>query len=399
MILFGNLLLADDSGKCHIEVGTVRVADGMIDEVNLGDRPKHFDHGGPTSLIAPGFIDAHCHLPQFDLIGAHGMPLLRWLSDVTFPSEMKWADVDYARSMTRRVIDQLLSVGTTGIATYATVHHESARAAIEEVSASGLRGVVGQVLMDREAPPALCLPAQQLLDEAAALQREFPSGNRVAAAITPRFAISCSEPLLSGAGAIAAETGATIQTHLAETVQECERVSELFGGTPYVDVYRQCGLLTERSLLGHGIHLHPADRDGLRRSESTVVHCPTANTFLRSGAMSRDAMIQSGVKLAVGSDVGAGYERSMVRVARAMIEAASSLGPRFPSTAEAWYAITAGNADSLGWTDAGRIAVGASADLLVINPTVSWLGGAADPLSMLMFAWDDRWLKTTLLAR
>ncbi|MGB7324279.1 MAG: amidohydrolase family protein [Rubripirellula sp.] len=397
MILFGHLLLANDSGECITQPGTVRVDDGVISEVNLGDSPKHFDFGGTDALISPGFIDAHLHLPQFCLIGAHGMPLLQWLGDVTFPSEMKWADVDFARDMTNRVADQLISVGTTGIAAYATVHHESAAAAIDTLTHRGMRGVVGQVLMDRQAPAELCRSAGQLIDEAATLQSQYPAGNRFSAAVTPRFAISCSGPLLESAGKLAAETGATVQTHLAETQQECELVRKLFGQADYVDVYRDAGLLTDRSVLGHGIHLTQSDRRKLHQSGAVIAHCPTANSFLRSGSMSWAELKRDGVKLALGSDIGAGYERSMVRVARSMIETAAGLGDTYPTAAQAWYAITAGNADALSWPDVGRIKVGASADLVVIEPTIPWQTGMSPPLSMLMFAWDDRWITKTLI--
>lgn len=397
MILAGQLLLANASNDtCRVSPGFVRVEDGFIAEVVEGELPQKPDAGGPNALISPGFIDAHLHLPQFDMIGAHGMPLLKWLGEVTFPSEMKWADTEYARGMTRRVAKQLLAHGTTGICAYATAHHESSRAAIEILAEAGLRGVVGQVLMDREAPAELCFEPRRLIDEAAALSSQFPARGRLAAAITPRFAISCTEELLRGAGEVAQEHEAAIQTHLAETVNECEFVSKLFDGQSYVDVYRDMGLMNERSIFGHGIHLDADDRRTLNEQNAIVAHCPTANSFLRSGTMNRHSLVTDQVKIAIGSDIGAGYERSMVRVGRAMIEAASLLGDQYPSAADAWHLITAGNADVLGWSDSGRIREGAPADLIVIEPTIDWLNSPADPLSMLMFAWDDRWISSVL---
>src|SRR6056297_897924 len=398
MILSGQLLLSDLPGRCRVEAGTIQVHNGIITTVNLGEFDPQAEIAGRGLLISPGFIDAHLHLPQFDTIGAHGLPLLQWLSEVTFPAEAKWADCDYATAMTSRAIDQLLSVGTTAIAAYATVHHASAQAALQMASRKGIRGVIGQVLMDRQALPELCVEDNRLLDEAATLQTLYPAGARISAAVTPRFAIACSGELLEGAGALAQQTGAIVQTHLAETRDECENVGQLFDGRSYVEVYRQAGLLSPRSILGHGVHLDAADRATLRHSSATIAHCPTANSFLRSGTMSRHALLRDDVKLAVGSDIGAGYERSMVRVARAMIEAAATTSDTFPDAAQAWHAITAGNADLLGFPGAGRLAVGAAADLVVIEPTIRWLDPPVDPLSRLMFAWDDRWITRTLLA-
>ena len=113
--------------------------------------------------------------------------------------------------------------------------------------------------------------------------------------------------------------------------------------------------------------------------------------------MNRSTLVGDGVTIAVGSDIGAGYERSMVRVARAMIESAASSGDDHPDAATAWYSITAGNADALGWKDEGRLTPGASADLVVIQPNIPWRDSAADPLANLMFSWDDRWIKATMV--
>jgi len=113
--------------------------------------------------------------------------------------------------------------------------------------------------------------------------------------------------------------------------------------------------------------------------------------------MDRAALRRDDVRLALGSDIGAGYERNMVRVARAMIEAAAQIGAEIPDAAVAWHAITAGNAAALGWDDAGRLQVNAPADLVVAEPDIDWLGPPTDPLATLLFAWDDRWITEVLL--
>jgi guanine deaminase len=397
MILAGQLLLNGIPGHCRIAPGFVRIDDGVIREVVEGEIPSRFDRGGAHWLISPGFIDAHLHLPQFDIIGGHGMPLLQWLSEVTFPAERRWEDVDFAKAMTKRVLEQCIRHGTTAICAYATVHHLSAEAALEVASDYGMRGVIGHVLMDRNAPDYLCRGADELIDQSAELLEQFPPMTRMAAAVTPRFAISCSAGLLAAAGKLAASRGAIVQTHLAETVAECETVAQLFDDKGYVDVYREAGLLSTQTIFGHGIYLDSDDRNKLASSKAMIAHCPTANSFLRSGTMQRERLINERVSVLLGSDIGAGYERSMVRVARAMIEAASALSPAYPSAAEAWYSITKGNAERLGWHDAGALQNGAPADIVLIEPDLPWQAGLVDPLAFLMFAWDDRWIKQVML--
>lgn len=401
MILTGHLLVEDMPGRCRLKPGAVHLTEQTIDSVELYQETntadlERGDWGGPNCIICPGFIDAHLHLPQFGIVGAHGMPLLDWLSRATFPAEQTWEDPDIAKRDASSAIDQLVACGTTGIAAFSTVHYEATRQALLAAERAGIRGVIGQALIDRYAPPELCRTSNQLLDEQQQLLNEFAAGQRVAASIAPRFALSCSDALLEGAGKIAADHGAIIQSHLAETRQECDLVREHFG-KPYVEVYRDAGLATAKSFFGHGIYLDQHDRDLLAESESKIVHCPTANEFLDSGNMNRKNLQESGVTLAIGSDIGAGYERSMVRVARNMIFTARRLGANAPSTAVAWHMITRGNADALGWSDSGRLAVGAASDLLVIEPDVEWQQPTIDPLDALMFQWDDRWIKQVLL--
>ena len=241
-----------------------------------------------------------------------------------------------------------------------------------------------------------------MIDEAARIQDLFPTENgtlhrRLSAAVTPRFAISCTEELLEGAGKVAKQHQSFVQSHLAETKAECDLVSKLFDGRSYVAVYQDAGLMHDRSIYGHGIHLSSSDHESMAKSNAVVAHCPTANSFLRSGIMNRDQCSRGGVRVAVGSDIGAGYQRSMVRVAAAMIEAAAMIGDQFPTAAQAWHSITTGNAEILGLAGVGSIQVGHSADLVIARPDIAWLRGGSEPLSMAMWAWDDRWIEQVVL--
>lgn len=385
----GRLVLPDEGSGIRLAPGVIRLRGPRIGAVEEDADPATADFGGPDCLVSPGFIDAHVHLPQFDSIGAEGLELLDWLDRVIFPAEARWADADFAGQMAGRVARQLLSFGTTAVAAYGTVHHEGTQAAIDAIAEAGLSGYVGQVLMDRGAPPELVRPAKHLIDEAARLR----GCGAVSPAVTPRFAISCSDELLRGAGDLAAKTGQFIQTHLAETVPECREVARLFDGLRYTEVYERAGLLTRRSILGHGIQLDDDDRARLARAGATIAHCPTANRFLRAGSMDLARHRAAGLPLAIGSDVAGGPDRSMVRVARAMLETARSLGNADLSSAEVWAMITRGNAGRLGLADrTGSIQPGRAADVLLIRPNLAWVSGP-DPLGAVLWGWDDRWVE------
>lgn len=388
---------ADDAGggSMCLRPGTLEIDSGQIVGIDFGRISRSVDVGSPDHWIIPGMVDCHLHLPQWDIVGAHGMPLLRWLHEVTFPAELRWDDPEFAAAMTDRAVDDLMSVGTTAIAAYATNHAESAAAAIEVATRRGMRGMIGQVLMDRDAPAGLLQSVEDQMEQTAELIERFGRSSRVAAAVTPRFAVSCTGELLSAAGTLAGDTESPVQTHLAETAAECELVAERFDGRRYVDVYRDTGLLTSRTIFGHGIHFDDSDRRQLAGAGCTIAHCPTANDFLGAGVMNRQSIVGRGVGLALGSDIGAGFERSMVRVGRAMILAAAQRSGSVVAAAEAWWQITHGNAAVLGLEPWGP-AVGQEANLLVVEPTLRSGGGPSD-LSAAMFGWDDRWIRRTVI--
>ena len=246
--------------------------------------------------------------------------------------------------------------------------------------------------MDRHAPAPL------LGHETAPLTNS--EQRRVQLSVNPRFAICCSDEVLSRAAKCAADD-TIIQTHLAESKMECARVSELFPDDPhYTGVYDRHGLLGERTLLAHCLHLSEEEWSIIAQRKSVIVHCPTANMFLRSGLLDLDTARKHGVRLALGSDVAAGPDFAMPRVGRAMIETAKARamtgdGRAFvPEPADVWNLITRGNAEALGWPDAGRLEIGAAADLLVLN-----LPFETDEhlIGRLIYTWRDEYITHRVL--
>jgi guanine deaminase len=342
-----------------------------------GPPPRPADAGGSDRVICPGFVDTHLHLPQYASIGYDGLDLLDWLERVIFPAEMAWGDEAVAQREATAACRRLLEAGTLGFAGYLTSHTHALDAAAAALDAVPLRALVGQVLMDRAAPDGL-------------LGHEV----RLGPSVNPRFAIACTDDLLARAGTMASDAE-LLQTHLAEDVRECERVAELFpGDDSYAAIYDRHDLLTERTLLGHCLHLSDDEWALIAERRSVAVHCPTANVFLRAGLFDLAAARRHGARVALGSDVAAGPDVAMPRVARAMIDVAkiramTASDAVVPSPAEAWRMITEENADALGWSDAGRLEVGASADLLVLKTPFA---SDADLVSRLIYTWRNDYI-------
>jgi guanine deaminase len=266
--------------------------------------------------ILPGLVDLHAHLPQYEAVAADGLELLPWLERHIFPAEARFADGAHARATARTYLRDALSLGTTTTVLYATIHAEATDAIFQEAEACGIRAVIGKTMMDRHAPGSLREDTETSLRDSEELCRAWHGrdGGRLQYAFTPRFAPSCSRELMLGAGRLAQKYGAFIQTHLAENLQELEWVRELFPeADSYTDVYRRFGLLGSRTLLGHGIHLAPAERRVLRESGSHLIHCPSSNAFLQSGIMPLRKWLGEGLSVGLGTDVGAGPSLSMFR--------------------------------------------------------------------------------------
>lgn len=394
MIIEG-LLLTD--AEAPPEPGWLRVLGDRIADVGSGSPPDRADAGGTIdgrpAIVVPGFIDAHVHLPQIECVGCDGLDLLDWLDRVIFPAEARWAAPSVAGPAAARSLRRMSAEGTLGFAGYLSSHPAGVEALAAAHPSMPLRGIAGQVLMDRGAPASLL--GQPLASAAPS------SDGRLLPSINPRFAVSCSSDLLAESARLAGDTR-FVQTHLAESLRECELVAALFpDAANYTEVYDARGLLTPRTLLAHALHLAPIEWACIARRDAVVVHCPTANTFLRSGLFDLRAAHDHGVRLALGSDLAAGPDLAMPRVARAMIDVAKlrrmtvDPGGPLPSPAEAWTMITRGNADALGLADAGRLEVGGAADLLVLRPPF-----AADEhlIGRLLYGWDRRWIETRIVA-
>jgi guanine deaminase len=179
---------------------------------------------------------------------------------------------------------------------------------------------------------------------------------------------------MRSAGELAKETGAYLQTHLAENREEIEKVRNLYmSARDYTDVYRNCGLLTPKMMLGHCIHLSDAEVDAIAASGANVAHCPTSNLFLGSGLIKLDQLRRAGIPIGLGSDVAAGPELNMWQVMRSAMEiqrARSFYEPQVPPlrAAEAFYLATMGGARALGKGAAiGTLDVGKEADFIVMD--------------------------------
>ncbi len=329
------------------------------------------DHSG--RLILPGFVDAHLHFVQTDIIGSHGRRLLEWLDSYTYPAERAFADPGHAQEVAGFFVDELLRNGTTTALVMGSVHAASADAVLAAAEARGMRLIAGKVLMDRNCPAYLRDTAESGSAESKALIERWHGRARLQYAITPRFAPSSSPGQLAAAGVLAREhPGVYVHTHLAENPEEVAWVRRLFPERrSYLDVYDHYGLLGRRTLLAHGIWLDDADRSRLAATGCSLVHCPTCNLFMGSGLFDLQRAAGSGVTVALGTDVGGGTSFSLLRVMHDAYKVAQLSGHSL-SPLRAFYLATLGGARALDLEDRiGSFRIGREADLVVLDPAAT----------------------------
>src|SRR5688500_4047970 len=262
----------------------------------------------PGSIIAPGFVDLHIHFPQVDVIGSPAAGLLPWLENYTFPQESKFSDVAHSNELATFFLDELLRHGVTTALAFATSHPSSVNALMAESQRRGMGMIAGKVLQDRHSPDGVRDETEQSLIDTESLIREWHGRDRLGYAITPRFAPSCSEAQLRGAGELAAKyPDVWIQSHVAENVDEIRWARELFPASrSYLSIYDDFGLMRERAIYAHCIHFDDEDRALMRSTGAAAAVSPTSNLFLGSGFFDYEGADRIGFKYGLASDVGGG---------------------------------------------------------------------------------------------
>ncbi|MBW3671457.1 MAG: guanine deaminase [Acidobacteria bacterium] len=353
-------------------------------------------------LIVPGFVDTHLHAPQLEMIGSYGGHLLEWLNRYTFPTESRFSDVDHARRVSKIVYDQLLRNGTTTALIFSTVHLEATEAFFEDAERIGYRAIIGKTMMDRNAPEALLEdPARSYEQSRALLERWHGAADGlIHYAVTPRFAPTSTVELLDVAGQLVEEfPGVWVHSHVSENREELKWVAELFPeAAHYVDVYDRAGLLTERTVLAHGVHLSAEERQILSDHGTSLSHCPNSNLFLGSGLFPMKEIIDAEIPFGLGTDIGAGTSPSMVSAMADAYKIQQVLHVSL-SPFHLWYLATLGGARALSLDGVtGSLTPGKEADFVAIDtratPLLSLRSRNAESLEDLLagciFIGDDR---------
>ena len=366
------------------------------------------DYG--QSLLMAGFVDPHIHFPQYRMLAAAATDLLDWLTRYTWPEEALYADAKHAAKAADIFLSRLFKNGTTSALAFCSSHKAGAEALFKAALKNNMALITGKTLMDRKAIPAVQDTVEQGALDTLELHEIYHNKGRLRHAVSPRFAITSTEAQLKSAGELLQLCkGALMQTHISESASEIEWIKKLFpNDSDYTAVYERFGLVTDRSLFAHGVHLSESEAQRLYSAESTIVHCPTSNNFLGSGLMSMNHLLKDNrpVSLGLATDVGGGTSYSMLQTLGETYKV-QMLNGRKMKAAELFHMATLGNAKRLRIDDeTGSLTIGKFADIIVLDPVATDVMAARHPLSnsiedvlfALAILGDDRAIKASYVA-
>ena len=288
----------------------------------------------PDCIWIPGLVDAHLHFPQTRITGSASGPLLPWLNESVFPEEARFSDKKYAQAVAKEFCDSLIQAGTTTAFIYSSAHPQATDALFEELDRRGIRGYAGMTLMNRNAPENVLLPTEKARLASIQLIEKWHNhdNGRLQYVVTPRFAISCTSDMLVMASKLSQDYDLWVQTHLSENQDEIDFTLSLFPqSVSYTSLYKDFGLLHNKTIFAHCIHMKASEISLLKEADAVVAHCPDSNFFLGSGGMSLSVMHEQNIEIMLGSDIGAGRSFSIPMTAgRAYDNALISKSPVTP---------------------------------------------------------------------
>ena len=283
-------------------------------------------------------------------------------------------------------------------------------AIFEAAQRSNMLLLAGLMMMDSHAPANLVNTAQASYDDSKTLIERWHTRGRCLYTVTPRFALTSSPPQLELAGALLREHGdVRLQSHISENRAEVARAAELYRERKhYTDIYEHFGLMDERAIYGHGIHLSENELRRFHETGANIAHCPTSNFFIGSGLfdIARTKDSARPVTVGLGTDVGGGTSFSMLQTMSEAYKMAQLRGISLTAT-QSYYLATLGSAEALGLADRiGSLQPGYAGDIVALDPRATPLlklrADSAESLDELLFALmicaDDRAIEATYVA-
>lgn len=370
LILGGTIVTMDDA-RTIIRDGGIAVKDGKI--VSVGTRTEVSRNFRPRvtvnavgKVVIPGLINTHTHIPMTLFRGiADDMDLQEWLTRFIFPAEAKNVNEQFVRVGTRLGLAEMIRGGTT---TYCDMYYfEDAIA--EETKKAGVRGVLGETVIDFPAPDNKTFEAGLAYTEK--FIKRWKEDPLIIPAVAPHAPYTVSADHLIAARDLSNHLEVPLVIHLAEANTETEFIQRNHKGLRPIEFVESIGFLTNRTIAAHVIQANTSELAILKRRGVGIAHNPQSNMKLAAGVAPVPEMLKLGLSVGLGTD-GAASNNDLnlweEMDTAAKLHKVFSGDPKVVSAEEAFAMATIGGARALHIGDlTGSIKTNKAADIVIVD--------------------------------
>jgi 5-methylthioadenosine/S-adenosylhomocysteine deaminase len=338
----------------------------------------------PSHVVTPGLVNCHTHAAMALLRGVgDDLPLMRWLSERIWPLEKALISPEFVHDGTQLAAFEMLRSGTTCCSDM----YFYPEAAVRALRSAGMRAVAGIIAI--EFPTAYAADAEDYLRKGLATRDEFRGDPLVSFTLAPHAPYTVADATLTRIETLAEELDLPIHTHLHETREEIAESVERQGCRP-LERLERLGLVSERLIAVHAVHLAESEIQLLGERGATVAHCPASNLKLASGLAPVAKLAAARVNIALGTDGAASNNRmdllAELRLAALLAKGVAGDAGVF-GAAEALEAATLGGARALGLERRiGSIEAGKEADLAAFDLSAVETQPIYEVISQLVYA-------------
>lgn len=371
LLILGGTVVTMDVGRRVIEDGAVAVSGGKVvavgtrAEIAKGYRGKQTINAAGKAVI-PGLINTHTHIPMVLFRGiGDDLDLQEWLTKYIFPAEAKNVDEAFVRAGTRLGLAEMIRGGTT---TYCDMYYfEDAIA--DETAKAGVRGVLGQTVIDFPVPDAKTFADGLAVTEK--FIKKWQGNALITPAIAPHAPYTVSESNLTDARALSDRLKAPLLIHLAEADTETKAIQEKYEGRRPIEFLESINFFNDRTIAAHVVHANEAELDILKRRNVGIGHNPHSNMKLASGVAPVPMMLAKDMNVGLGTD-GAASNNDLnlweEMDTAAKLHKVFSSDPKVVSAVQVFEMATIRGARALHMADKiGSIETGKLADIVIVD--------------------------------
>jgi 5-methylthioadenosine/S-adenosylhomocysteine deaminase len=376
------------SGTDIIDIGTFDDISSRYSSDNITD--------GKDRVLFPGLVNTHTHAAMVYFRGiADDLPLQDWLEKHIWPNEMKWLSEEFVGDAVELACLEMLKSGVT---TFNDMYFFESIAG-EKLTNIGMRAVLGSGIIDfpwkdyGQGPDDYLRKAEEHINN-------WKGSDLVTTCVAPHATFTCGPDSYMRAKELADKYDVRLHTHLAETEFEVAQCKERYGKTP-VEHLDSIGFLSERVSAAHCVWLTEKEVELLAYRKVGVAHCIESNLKLASGFAPVPKLIESGVKIGLGTD-GAASNNDLSILGEmstaAKVHKAATKDPTVVDSKTALLMATRNGAEIIGLGDVtGSIKAGKKADLVIAGLKQPHLLPLYDVFSHITYAMRPSDIETVMV--